>query len=604
MADFVRGSQTTLHFFRMLRQSFRMMARTTMYLFIIVFIAFLYRNADPYPFKPKLLLSYVGAKLDVGTRDTKKIVFKNEAEREIKLSNKEYIRFYETSIIPYIKRVSSDAAKQATKFSIWFLLSFLLLVIIKGKRISRIRFLRGGEIVSSGELKRNIKIYNFKKLSFKNYSIAAIPFPNHSEQQHTIITGGSGTGKTQVMLDLLEQIRARGEKVIVYDRMGNFVRKFYDSNKDFILNPLDQRSVNWSLFKEAKTETDFNIIASSLIPNEKYGDPFWSKAARTVFTQACIKLKSLGKDNIDDLSEVLLKYDVKKLHKFLDGTTAASLIDSSNDKTASSIKAVLGAYVESINLLTKQSGKAEFSVREWLNQEAQDSILFLTSRADQHESIKPIMSLVIELAVTEMLMRDQEQSKKIWFFIDELPSLQQLPTLDTALAQSRQFGGAFVLSVQLMAQLREIYGRDGAESISGLCRNRLFFNSPDQDTANWCSLNLGKKEQQDFKESISYGAHDMRDGVNLHKQKELQNLVIPSEIMNLASLQAYIKLSEGMPVAKIKFDYVNREDMAKKFIDKSIEMMTVPIEEKPEIPEEEDEEEDLKPLTEDRVIIN
>lgn len=565
MSNFVRGSQTTLHFFRMLRQSFKMIAQTTFYLFTFLFFLFLYRHADPYPLQPKLLINYISAKINTEKHTSKKIIFKNELERELKLSHKEYVRFYEGSIIPYLKKISAASVNFASQWSGRFFLAFLLLVFIKGQKISKIKFLRGGQLVTSKQLKRHLQIYNLKKFSFKNYQLAGLPYPNHAEQQHTIITGGSGTGKTQIMLDLLAQIRERGEKVIIYDRMGNFVRKFYQPHKDFILNPLDKRTVNWDLFGEVKTQTDFNIISNSLIPSEKYGEQFWSKAARTVFSQTCIKLQQQGKADTKNLNQILLKSNLKDLHKFLKDTSAASLMDTSSDKTAASVKAMLAAYIESISLLERAADQQKFSIRSWVNKPEQDSMLFLTSRADQHETIKPLMSLALELAVTEMLLRDQEQSKRIWFFIDELPSLQQLPTLDTALAQSRQFGGAFVISLQLMAQLREIYGRDGAESISGLCRNRLFFNSPDQDTANWCAQNLGKKEQQDYKESISYGAHEMRDGVNLQRHKELQNLVIPSEIMNLPSLEAYLKLSEAMPISKLKIAYQQRSDVAEKF---------------------------------------
>ena len=82
----------------------------------------------------------------------------------------------------------------------------------------------------------------------RSSKIAKFPYPHKTESQHTIITGASGSGKTQVMLDLLTQIRARGDKAIIYDKMGTYVRKFYDPNKDFILNPFDNRSKHWDYF--------------------------------------------------------------------------------------------------------------------------------------------------------------------------------------------------------------------------------------------------------------------------------------------------------------------------------------------------------------------
>ena len=46
-----------------------------------------------------------------------------------------------------------------------------------------------------------------------------------------------------------------------------------------------------------------------------------------------------------------------------------------------------------------------------------------------------------------------------------------MPSLQPGLAESRQFGGCFVLGIQVSWALRDLYGRNGAETISGLCGN-------------------------------------------------------------------------------------------------------------------------------------
>ena len=56
--------------------------------------------------------------------------------------------------------------------------------------------------------------------------------------------------------------------------------------------------------------------------------------------------------------------------------------------------------------------------------------------------------------------------------LDELPTLHQVPSLQPGLAESRQFGGCFVLGVQVASALRDLYGRNGAETISGLVRHK------------------------------------------------------------------------------------------------------------------------------------
>ena len=120
--------------------------------------------------------------------------------------------------------------------------------------------------------------------------------------------------------------------------------------------------------------------------------------------------------------------------------------------------------------------------------------------------------------------------------LDELPTLHQVPSLQPGLAESRQFGGCFVLGVQVASALRDLYGRDGAETVSGLCGTRVVLAAPDRDTAQWSADSLGRSEVEEVAEVYSYGANTIRDGVSLTPRRELRALALPSEIMRLPSL--------------------------------------------------------------------
>ncbi len=132
-----------------------------------------------------------------------------------------------------------------------------------------------------------------------------------------------------------------------------------------------------------------------------------------------------------------------------------------------------------------------------------------------------------------------------WVILDELPTLHQVPSLQPGLAESRQFGGCFVLGVQVASALRDLYGRNGAETISGLCGTRMVLAAPDRDTAQWSADSLGRSEVEEVSEGFSYGANTIRDGVSLTPRRELRALALPSEIMRLANLEGYLKFSES-----------------------------------------------------------
>ena len=207
-----------------------------------------------------------------------------------------------------------------------------------------------------------------------------------------------------------------------------------------------------------------------------------------------------------------------------------------------------------------------FSIRDWISDEERGGFLFLTSRGDQHASLRGLISTWLEIAVNAMLSLAQDDGRRIWVILDELPTLHQVPSLQPGLAESRQFGGCFVLGVQVASALRDLYGRNGAETISGLCGTRVVLAAPDRDTAQWSADSLGRSEVEEVAEGYSYGANTIRDGVSLTPRRELRALALPSEIMRLPNLHGYLKFPGPLPVASIRLKYVSRPACVPRFV--------------------------------------
>jgi type IV secretory pathway TraG/TraD family ATPase VirD4 len=248
------------------------------------------------------------------------------------------------------------------------------------------------------------------------------------------------------------------------------------------------------------------------------------------------------------------------------------LINVESEKTSLSILAILSAYLSSLKYLKDDNSHENFSIRNWIELENNDSFLFISSRSDQHDSLQPLISTWIDIAVKALLSLDQNNytkadKRRVWIILDEIGSLQQMPSLLDGLAQSRQFGGAFILSLHSISQLKSIYGKDKTDTITSLCRNKLFFAGADDETAEYCSQNLGHQEIEEVKEGISYGANEIRDGVSLNNYKSHKRIIISSQIMYMKSLQAYLKFAGNFPLSKIDFKIKNRAKIAERFID-------------------------------------
>ena len=453
---------------------------------------------------------------------------------------------------------------------------FLVAFWWRGARLGRQRRIRGAEMVTAGELRRRVRPAHLRVLAclpgaarFRPYAIAGIPYPERTETQHTIVSGTTGSGKTVLISDLVSQIRARGERCVVYDKMGSYTRAFFDRDRDVLLNPLDARAPRWSPFLEARDPRDFDMMAAALIPQQKDTvDPFWVTAARQLFSNGAGVFWKRGVKDNRVLVDHLLKTELTALAEAMAGTVAQSIVDPENPKTALSVRAMLTANVSALELLPDTG--TPFSIRDWISDEARDrnggGFLFLTSRGDQHSSLRGLISTWLEIAVNAMLSLAQDDGRRIWVILDELPTLHQVPSLQPGLAESRQFGGCFVLGVQVASALRDLYGRNGAETISGLCGTRVVLAAPDRDTAQWSADSLGRSEIEEVAEGFSYGANTIRDGVSLTPRRELRALALPSEIMRLPNLEGYLKFPGPFPVASIRLIYVARPAASERFV--------------------------------------
>ena len=436
-----------------------------------------------------------------------------------------------------------------------------------GSGLRRGRRLRGGELVSARQLgRRSLPLHQrgllrLRRAKPKPYAIAGIPWPVGAETRHTIVSGTTGSGKTVLIADLVEQIRSRGERCVVYDKMGTYTETFFDSTRDVLLNPLDSRAPRWSPFLEARTARDFDTMAAALIPRQKdAADPFWITAARQLFSHGAAVLWKRGETRNRVLVDHLLKTELSALAEAMEGTVAQSIVDPANPKTALSVRAMLTANIGAMDLLADEG--APFSVRKWIEGEGK-GFLFLTSRGDQHASLRGLISTWLEIAVNALLSLPREDGRRIWLILDELPTLHQLPSLRPGLAESRQFGGCFVLGVQVFSALRDLYGRDGAETISGLCGTRVVLAAPDRDTSEWSAESLGRVEVEALAEGVSYDTP--RDGVTLSARRDLRSLVLPAEVSRLENLSGYVKFPGAWPVARIRLKYRARPKVAERF---------------------------------------
>ena len=438
--------------------------------------------------------------------------------------------------------------------------SFILMLGIflwlkqRGERHTEDDYLKGDHIASVVDIKQ---IMQQRKI-ISQLSLGKLPIPGEAECAHFFFHGTTGTGKSTAIKALLDQIRKRNDRAIIYDKSCNYLEEFYQPQNDILLNPLDERGEAWDLWSECRDSADFDSLAAAQIPMPlSTQDPFWVNAARTIFSAAAFEMRSDPNRSIPKLLRYLLTADLEQIQRFLKGTEAETLVSDKIEKTAISIKSVLATYLKSMKYIKENENP--FSIRQWIQNDKASHWLFITSLGDRHETLKPLISAWLDIAVNALLSLHASQERRLWLILDELTSLQPLPYLTQALSEARKFGGCIVIGVQNAAQLAKLYGHEGGREISSLLNTRLMFRQPDPEMAKWSAINLGETVMDEVREGISYGANTMRDGISINRVETRKPVVSFSEILCLPNLEAYIRLPGNYPLTRIHFDYITRE---------------------------------------------
>ena len=543
IGDVTRGGQLLIHFFRMLGQVLSKFAGVLLVILLLTSVALFFNRTGSY--HRYVALQYAVAQVKYQTfRDASEpTVVRRRDGSEIQTSVGEVVNS------PSIRRIWRSVLVTGIGCFVaaLVLLAALFVAILwfiwrTGSVQRQDRLLRGGEILSARDAKRLLHRAGVAS----DITVAGVPLIAGTETGHILVAGTTGSGKTQALLELLRAVRARGDRVVCFSPSGDFISAFHREGKDTILNPFDARCPTWDLWGDCPHVYDYDALAAALIsPTLATSDPFWNDSARKVFSAAVRRCKERNRESIRFLIHMLTITPLAQLHEFLARTTAAPLLDPASEKTAISVRSNVANYTAALRFLPLD-GKP-FRLREWVAAERSDEWIFLNAADAQLASVRPLLSMWLEVLTNALLSLPPSQKRRIWLVIDELPALQKIPSLEDFLARSRKHGGCAVLAIQGLSQLQDRYGPTGAQTLTNLCNTWVGMLQKDPDSAKWLASAFGQAEIMESNTGLSYGANEIRDGVSLSNQRKLRPLVLESEIMSLPPMAGFLRLGGGLP---------------------------------------------------------
>jgi Type IV secretion-system coupling protein DNA-binding domain len=390
-----------------------------------------------------------------------------------------------------------------------------------------------------------------------------IRLPQLAENKHLAMIGDTGSGKSTAIRQILLEVKARGDNVILYDSSASFLQQFYDEKRgDIVLNPTDKRCPYWSPVDEVEDMAEAETMAAAMFEEDPQ-HKFFVEGPRKIFAY----LVSFGPSPAELVAWMSNPAEIDKKVK---GTEMEELIDPHAPAQRSGVLGSLGMVANGLRYLPPiEKTKTRWTAREWAQQ--RKGWIFITSFPAHQKPLRPLISVWFDLLVMRLLTVPEPHHHPSWFVIDELADLQKLPSLHMALTQNRKWGNPIVLGFQNPSQIEANYGRQ-ASSMLSQPGSKMYFRVSDPPSAKWVSQAIGEVEIERLKETHYDGT---RTEKNFALDRQIEPLVMASEVEGLPDLHGYLKYENS--VTRFRLPRVDLPQIAPDLIKRDLRDVVRPI---------------------------
>lgn len=297
--------------------------------------------------------------------------------------------------------------------------------------------------------------------------------------RHVFIAGSVGSGKTQIIWPIVQQIRKRKKKLFLLDVKGDYTPAIKTA---LILSPWDRRSVYLDIAADIQTGAAASAFASALIPKEEGSNSFFATAAELILT-GCLRAlqrRAGTRWTWADL-DFLLNLAAAELAPLLaEHYAKAQPILTAGDTTASNVMATLSSYTQTISQLAEAFGsgvdekgrpRKRLSLVAWAQDDYQGCPTIIAHAGPDAGLTQRYLAAVIDTVVpTIMGLPDDvsEDGRAIFFVLDELSTIGKVKSLAALVDKGRSKGCSVLIGVQDRVQLAAIHGEHFATALPGM----------------------------------------------------------------------------------------------------------------------------------------
>ena len=468
--------------------------------------------------------------------------------------------------------------------------------------------------------------YNVKKIVLKDdtYEHAGIPIILNDKEawvddgeNHSLIIGASGSGKTATILDPQVKILGKaGESMIITDPKGeiyehnaNMLREkgynviivnFRDPEHGSAWNPLTLPYQYYKMGKEDKAMELLEDLATNILVDANNNDPFWQKSAADYFTGLALGLfedaKSEKEVNLNSINAMSTfgedrcgasKYD-KEYFKIKGELSSAYISASATVMAPADTKGgITSTFRQKIRIFSSRPKLAEmlsytdFDVRKIGNEKTAIFLKVHDEKTTYHALATIFVKQVYECLIDEAQKTENLKLKvRTNFILDEFANMPALKDVESMITASRSRNIRFSFGIQNFSQLNKVYGKEVAETIKGNCGNMFYLITTEYAALEEISKLLGEVKPKVEKDKPQPPVRPLVTVSDLQQMKKFEMIIKrfrnqPFKTKHTASFEIFKSKKGGWGFEDSISAYPTREAVGietfdiKKFVDEN-----------------------------------
>ena len=354
----------------------------------------------------------------------------------------------------------------------------------------------------------------------------------------------------------------------------------------FLFDPFSEegRTARWNPFfyvseDPVRRVNDLQRIAEMLYPDPPNVDPFWTASARSLFLGIALYLfetPSLPRTIGEVLRHGMASDDEgfgQHWKRVIEGRNSGKFPLSSQcvralydvidlaPVTASSIRKTFTSRLDLwLNpILDAATSANDFDLRELRRKRLS---IYVGVNPDDLHRLRPVLALFFQQAIglqTRTLPEHDPTLKcQVLMLLDEFTALGRIPIIAESVSYLPGYNVRVLLVIQTPAQLREVYGANGAETMLKSLAARIVFTPKDIADAREISDELGNttvKVKTHSRPMMDLSDAKGRRQRSVSVSEQRRALLLPQEVKALGSEQAIIFYEGLRPIECRKIRY-------------------------------------------------